>query len=93
MKQDKPWKEIDLDTYLSKKEALIKEIAEYNDKKYELIKALTENKEEKAKLEKDCMTYLQEFDAIDKNKKTITNDEFFKQFNINVTHKWDKLYQ
>ena len=82
-----------LDQLLQKKEVLTKEISEYETQKKKIAETLNANEDKKAQLEKDFLLYLQEFDNIDKNKKSITNDEFFKKFKINVKHEWEKLYQ
>lgn len=82
-----------LDALLQEKECLIKGISACQKQKDEITETLTANENIKAQLEKDFIQYLQEFDNIDKNKKSITNDEFFKKFKINVKHEWEKLYQ
>ena len=74
-----------------RKTILIKDISTFNDQIWEIAEALNANESQKAQLEKEFLSYLQEFDNIDKNKKSITNNEFFEKFNINVKHEWEKL--
>ena len=81
-----------LNELLKQKESLEKTISDYEKQWYELAKILTANENKRDQLEKDFMMYLQEFDIVNKNKKTITNDEFFKKFKIKVKHEWEKLY-
>lgn len=81
-----------LDDLQKQRKFIENDISKHEEQRTEIAKALTANEKEKAKLEKDFMMYLQEFNAIDKNKKTITNDEFFRKFNISVKHEWEKLY-
>ena len=75
-----------LDDLQKQRKFIENDISKHEEQRTEIAKALTANEKEKAKLEKDFMMYLQEFNAIDKNKKTITNDEFFRKFNISVKH-------
>ncbi len=81
-----------LDDLLRQREALGNTISDQEKQKDEIAKVLTADEAKRDQLEKDFMVYLQEFDAISRNKKTITNDEFFKKFNINVKREWEKLY-
>lgn len=81
-----------LSELLQQKQSLEGTITGYKKQKYDIAKALTANENKRNQLEKDFMTYLQEFDTVNKNKKTITNDEFFKKFKIKVKHEWEKLY-
>jgi hypothetical protein len=73
-----------LDDLLRQRKALGNTISDREKQKDEIAKVLTADEAKRDQLEKDFMVYLQEFDAISRNKKTITNDEFFKKFNINV---------
>lgn len=81
-----------LNELLQQRESLWKEISDNTKQKDEIIKVLNANEDKKAQLEKDFMLYLQEFNDASKNKKSITNEEFFRKFNISVKHKWEKLH-
>lgn len=83
---------MELDELLKQREYFKKEISLQTKQKDEIIETLTKKEGKKAQLEHNFMLYLQEFDDISKNKKSITNEEFFKKFKINVKHKWEKLY-
>ena len=82
-----------LDDLLKQKKDIEEKISRLKMQQGEITEALTANEDKKALLEKDFLLYLQEFDNIDKNKKSITNDEFFEKFKINVKHEWERLYQ
>lgn len=79
------------DELLKERGFLQKAISDNNKQRDEIANALNASKDKRDKLERDFIMYLQEFDAVIKNKKTITNDEFFKKFKINVKHGWEKL--
>ena len=80
-----------LDELLKQRGSLENAISGCNRQRAAIANALTANKDKKEQLEKDFMVYLQEFEAVNKNKKTITNDEFFRKFKINVKYGWEKL--